>query len=96
MYFDRIAKANSLVQDLESNLICVYTVDYSVIYPIYCIRPNYHTYPYKRTVEKFCSLQITTSVLFVYFFIKAYVVGTHLNCIELSMQFKWVPTTLLL
>ena len=28
------------------------------------------------------------------FLIKAYVVGTHLNCIDnLSMQFKWVPTT---
>ena len=27
------------------------------------------------------------------FFIKAYVVGTHLNCINKSMQFKWVPTT---
>ena len=26
-------------------------------------------------------------------FIKAYVVGTHLNCIDLSMQFKGVPTT---
>ena len=27
------------------------------------------------------------------FFIKVYVVGTHLNCINKSMQFKWVPTT---
>ena len=27
------------------------------------------------------------------FFTKAYVVGTHLNCIDKSMQFKWVPTT---
>ena len=26
-------------------------------------------------------------------FIKAFVVGTHLNCIDKSMQFKWVPTT---
>ena len=26
------------------------------------------------------------------FFIKAYAVGTHLNCIDKSMQFKWVPT----
>ena len=51
-----------------------------------------HT-PIKRTVEKFRSLKITASVLFLYFFIKAYVVGTHLNCIDLSMQFKWVPTT---
>ena len=31
--------------------------------------------------------------IFVYFFIKAYLVGTHLNCIDLSMQFKWISTT---
>ena len=31
--------------------------------------------------------------LFLIFFIKAYVVGTHLNCIDKSMQFKLVPTT---
>ena len=30
---------------------------------------------------------------FLIFFIKAYVVDTHLNCIDKSMQFKWVPTT---
>ena len=54
----------------------------------YRFLPNYHTYPYKRTVKQFRSLQIATSVLFVYFFIKQYVVGTHLNYINLSMQFK--------
>ena len=59
----------------------------------YRIRPDYHTYPYKRTVEQVSSLQITAGVCFAYFFIKAYVVGTYLNCIDLSMQFKWVPTT---
>ena len=59
----------------------------------YHIRPNYHTYSYKRSVKQFHSLQITASVLYVYFFIKAYVVGTHLNCIDKSMQFIWVPTT---
>ena len=31
--------------------------------------------------------------VFVIFFIKAYVVDTHLNCIDESMQFKWVSTT---
>ena len=30
---------------------------------------------------------------FLTFFIKAYVVGAHLNCMDKSMQFKWVPTT---
>ena len=59
----------------------------------YHIRPNYRTYPYKRTVKQFRNIQNTASVLFVYFFIKTYVVGTHLNCINKSMQFKWVPTT---
>ena len=48
----------------------------------YRIRPNYRTYPYKRTVKQFRSLQITASVIFVYFFVKAYVVGTHWNCID--------------
>ena len=62
----------------------------------YRIRPNYCTYSYKRTVKQFHSLQIIASVLFVYFFIKAYVVGTYLNYIDLSMQFKWVPTTYVL
>ena len=32
-------------------------------------------------------------LFFLIFFIKAYVVGTHLNCIDKSMQFKWEPTT---
>ena len=54
----------------------------------YRIRSNYRAYPYKRTVKKFLSLQITASVIFLYFFLKAYVVGTHLNCVDLSMQFK--------
>ena len=35
-----------------------------------------------------CSLQITASILSVYFFIKAHVVGTHLNCFSLLMQLK--------
>ena len=30
---------------------------------------------------------------FLYFFTKAYVVGSHLSCIDKSMQFKWIPTT---
>ena len=30
---------------------------------------------------------------FLIFFLKAYVLGTHLNCIDKSLQFKWVPTT---
>ena len=53
----------------------------------YRIRPNYRTYPYKRTVKQFRSLQITASAI-----LSTYIVCTHLNCIDLSMQFKWVPT----
>ena len=36
---------------------------------------------------------ISLCFLFLISFIKAYVVGTHLNCVDKSMQFKWVPTT---
>ena len=32
-------------------------------------------------------------LFFLIFFIEKYVVGTHLNCMGKSMQFKWVPTT---
>ena len=32
-------------------------------------------------------------IFFSYFLYKAYVVGTKLNCIIMSMQFKLVPTT---
>ena len=59
----------------------------------YHIQPNCCIYPYKCTVKQFRSLQITASVFSRYLFIKANVVGTHMNCIDLSMQFKWVPTT---
>ena len=31
--------------------------------------------------------------IFLSFFIKAYVVGTYLDCIDRSMQFRWVPIT---
>ena len=36
--------------------------------------------------QKFCDF-------FPIFFIKAYIVATHLNCINKLMQFKWVSTT---
>ena len=49
----------------------------------YRIQTNYNTYPYKHTVKQFHSLQITASILFVYFLIKVYVVSIHLNCIDL-------------
>ena len=53
-----------------------------------------HT-PYKRTVKQLvhsvvCRMHQCT---FVYCFIKAYVMGTHSNCIDLLIQFKWVHIT---
>ena len=36
---------------------------------------------------------VCVSVCFSLIFFKAYIVGTHLNCINKLMQFKWVPTT---
>ena len=32
-------------------------------------------------------------LFFLIFFIKAHIVGTHLNCIDKLMHFKWAPTT---
>ena len=41
-------------------------------------------------------LQITASVLFVYFFIKAYILGIHLNCINFSYNSNEYPQHMLL
>ena len=44
--------------------------------PKYRIQSNYRTYPYKCTVKEFRCLPITAILI-------AYVVSTHLNCINL-------------
>ena len=62
----------------------------------YCIRPNYRTYPYKPKVDKSIILRLQPVYFFVYFFVKAYVVGTHLNWIDLSLQFNEYPPHMLL
>ena len=75
----RVVKVKPLIPlDMRSIQIDIFS---------YRIRSNYRIYPYKRTVKQFRILQIKASVFFVYFK-KAYVVGTHLNCINLLMQFK--------
>ena len=56
------------------------------------IRPNNCTYSYKRTVKQFLRPDYSLPTL-IPFFIKSYVVGTHLNCLEKSRQFKCIPTT---
>ena len=43
--------------------------------------------------QKRTYLMMIMRFFFLIFFIKAYVVGTHLNCIDKSMQFKGEPTT---
>ena len=73
----------------------------------YRSRPNYHTYPNKCTVKQCLSVQTIALYTFIYFFIKAYVAdtnlnclnfsydinaGTHLNWLNLSRQFKLVST----
>ena len=45
----------------------------------------------KRSAKDF--LDDVYAIFFLTFFIKAYVVSTHLNCIDKSMQFKLIPTT---
>ena len=41
----------------------------------------------------FCFVFFFVFCFLLSFFLKLYVVGTHLNCIDKSLQFKWVPTT---
>ena len=63
------------------------------------IRHNFRTYPYTRTVKQIRRLPIavhvilSTSLYIICFFIIAYVVGTHLKCLDKSRKFKWAPAT---
>ena len=79
------------------SICCLLKILLSMLSINYHIRPIYRTYPYKRTVKKFCSLQITTSVLFSLLLYKGICCGysfeLHQLCINKLMQFKWVPTT---
>ena len=87
------SKRTGLIVDFVMPLAARIIKSANISQMIYCIQPIYHTYPSKSTVKQFHSLQIIASVLIGFFFINAYVVGTHLNCIDLSMQFKWVHKT---
>ena len=69
----RLGRLTKLVTSFSGNYINIMVLVDDILK--YRIQSNYHTYPYKRTVKQFRSRQITASVLFVYFFIKAYVVG---------------------
>ena len=58
--------------------------------------PTYTKGTLLKKLRKDLSNNAYAMFLYVFFFnflYKAYVVGTHLNCIDKSMQFKWVPTT---
>ena len=47
--------------------------------------------PIRAQLSKSIVLRLQPVYFFVYFFIKAYAVGTHLNCIDLSMQLNEYP-----
>ena len=47
---------------------------------------TYYRYTIKRSEKDL--FDDDYAIFFLIFFIKAYVVGTHLNCIDKSMQFK--------
>ena len=55
---------------------------------IYLLRVHFE----KRSAKDLYDDVYAIFFVFLIFFIKTYVVGTHLNCIDKSMQFKWVPT----
>ena len=97
--FIQHAKCSNFIQHAKcSNVIKSYCL---IISDHKCLKPMLlyiHTVFDLITTHTPISAQSRNFVVFryipfVYFFIKAYVVGTHLNCIDLSMQFKWVPTT---
>ena len=49
---------------------------------------------FKEKSEKYLSDDTYAMLFFLLvFFIKAYVMSSHLNCIEKSTQFKWIPKT---
>ena len=48
-------------------------------------------YKIREKLDDAYAMFLYMCVGFLISFKKAYVVGTHLNCIDLSMQFKWVP-----
>ena len=51
------------------------------------MHPNYRSYPYNCTVKQFDILVVDyRSCTFISFFTKAYVVGTHLNCHDESIN----------
>ena len=58
---------------------------FKVLVIIYHILPNYRTYPYKHTIKQFLRLKI--AVCNIIYFIIAYVVGTHLNCLGNSNEY---------
>ena len=60
---------------------------------IYTLFTLITTHAHISAVKQFGSLQITASVLFVYFFIKAYVVGIHLILHQLVDAIQMIPTT---
>ena len=63
--------------------------------------PTNGTLKKKKKDQQRTNLMIFKGFFFMFFFflnlfLKAYVVGNHLNCIDKSMQFKWIPTPLCL
>ena len=63
---------------LEHSVVLKYVSNY-LGYIYYIIKKKDQKRTYLMTIMQFS---------FLIFFIKAYVVGTHLNCIDKSMQFK--------
>ena len=78
--FDLITTVRLCISKLLGKLV----VKYVITYKKYTL----------KTRSANCYLMVFMQCFFrPIFFIKAYVLGTHLNCIDKSMQYKWVPTT---
>ena len=70
------------------------SVDWKLVHTMYILATVFDLITAHTPISAHSSNSIVFRLQSVYFLsIKAYVMGTHLNCIDLSMQFKWVPTT---
>ena len=69
--FKKLGYSEKNFSNISMKTCCEYPLERPHQSITYHTQPHYHTYSYKRTVKQFRSLQITASILFVYFFITA-------------------------
>ena len=72
--------------------VCLDFQNYQKIFLLNCLLIQVLSRKRSREFRVGCIQWYLCNIL-LFFFKKTYVVGTHLNCLNLLRQFKWVPTT---